>query len=67
VLINTSCATKQSLITQKPEPEEASPLVYDIIPSFINFPVSIKLKDIENQTNAILKGLIYEPEFAVRI
>jgi hypothetical protein len=35
-------------------------LVYDIIPSFINFPVSIKLKDIENQRNAILKGLIYE-------
>jgi hypothetical protein len=35
-------------------------LVYDITPSFINFPVSLKLKDIENQTNAILKGLIYE-------
>ncbi|WP_445738444.1 DUF4403 family protein [Mariniflexile sp.] len=60
VLLNLSCASKQSLITQKPEPEEARPLVYENVPSFINFPVTIKLKDIENQTNAILKGLIYE-------
>nr|WP_245243714.1 DUF4403 family protein [Mariniflexile gromovii] len=48
-------------MTLKPEPEEAvSPLVYDNVPSFINVPVSVKLKDIENQINSILKGLIYE-------
>src|SRR5690606_21281823 len=28
--------------------------------SFINVPVSIKLKDVENQINIVLKGLIYE-------
>ena len=60
IFINTSCASKQQLITIKPEPEDAAPLVYDNVPSFINVPVSIKLKDIENQINAVLKGLIYE-------
>ncbi|MFG6685448.1 DUF4403 family protein [Mariniflexile sp. HNIBRBA6329] len=61
LVFNTSCASKQQLMTLKPEPEEAvSPLVYDNVPSFINVPVSVKLKDIENQINSILKGLIYE-------
>lgn len=60
IMLTTSCGSKQALMTQKPEAEEASPLVYDNVPSFINVPVSIKLKDIEYQTNAILKGLIYE-------
>ncbi len=60
LVLCSACGSKQSLMTQKPEAEEAGPLVYDIEPSFINVPVSIKLKDIENQTNAILKGLIYE-------
>lgn len=56
----SSCGSKQSLFTQKPEAEEAEALVYDNFPSFINFPVNINLRDIENQTNAILKGVIYE-------
>ena len=60
VLINTACGTKPQLMTIKPEPEEAAPLVYDNTPSFLNVPVNIKLKDIENQINNILKGLIYE-------
>ena len=47
-------------MTLKPEPSEASPLVYEHSPSFINIPISVKLKDIENQTNTLLKGLIYE-------
>jgi Domain of unknown function (DUF4403) len=60
-LINSSCGSKKQLNTLKPEPEAAiTPLVYELDPSFINVPVSIKLLDIENQTNAILKGLIYE-------
>ncbi|OYX28232.1 MAG: hypothetical protein B7Z06_02150 [Flavobacteriales bacterium 32-35-8] len=61
VLISSSCASKKQLNTLKPEPETAAiPLVYELDPSFINVPVSIKLSDIENQTNAILNGLIYE-------
>uniref|UniRef100_UPI003F6947C1 DUF4403 family protein n=1 Tax=Mariniflexile litorale TaxID=3045158 RepID=UPI003F6947C1 len=60
LIINTSCASKQQLMTLKPEPEETMPLVLNHVPSFINVPVSVKLKDIENQINVILKGLIYE-------
>jgi len=44
----------------KPEPDDASPLVYETTPSFINLPISVKLKDVENQTNTLLNGLIYE-------
>ncbi|GAA3765544.1 DUF4403 family protein [Flavobacterium ginsengiterrae] len=55
-----SCSTTQKLETLKPEPDDASPLVYDASPSFINLPITVKLNDIENQTNSILNGLIYE-------
>ncbi len=44
----------------KPEPDNAAPLVYDNSPSFINLPVSIKTKDIENQVNKVLTGLIFD-------
>nr|WP_294928174.1 DUF4403 family protein [uncultured Flavobacterium sp.] len=54
------CSTSQKLATLKPEPDDASPLIYDSNPSFINLPISVKLNDIENQTNALLNGLIYE-------
>jgi hypothetical protein len=60
LILNSSCGTKKQLMTLKPEPSEASPLVYEHSPSFINIPISVKLKDIENQTNTLLKGLIYE-------
>ncbi|MBE8725539.1 DUF4403 family protein [Flavobacterium hungaricum] len=56
----TGCSSTQKIDTLKPEPDDASPLVYDSSPSFINLPISIKLSDIENQTNALLTGLIYE-------
>ena len=58
--ISISCSTTQKIATYKPEPDDASPLIYDNIASFINLPVTIKLKEIENQTNAFLKGIIYE-------
>ena len=56
----TGCSTSQKLATLKPEPDDASPLIYDSNPSFINLPISVKLNDIENQTNVLLSGLIYE-------
>lgn len=56
----TSCSTTDKIATLKPEPDDASPLVYENTPSFINLPISVKLKDIENQTNTLLNGLIYE-------
>ncbi|SEF72029.1 DUF4403 family protein [Flavobacterium urumqiense] len=56
----SGCSTSQKIATLKPEPDDAIPLVYENVPSFINLPISVKLKDIENQTNALLNGLIYE-------
>lgn len=56
----SSCSTSNKIAALKPEPDDASPLVYENTPSYINLPISVKLKDIENQTNALLTGLIYE-------
>ncbi|OOV20015.1 DUF4403 family protein [Flavobacterium sp. LM4] len=55
-----SCSTSKKLATLKPEPDDASPLIYDTNPSFINLPITVKLKDVENQTNTLLNGLIFE-------
>lgn len=55
-----SCSTSNKIAALKPEPDDASSLIYDNVPSFINLPVSVKLKDIENQTNSLLNGLIYD-------
>ncbi|WP_152556936.1 DUF4403 family protein [Flavobacterium sp. 83] len=60
IILISGCSTSQKIATLKPEPDDAVPLVYENIPSFINLPISIRLKDIENQTNTILNGLIYE-------
>lgn len=61
VTLLTSCSSATSKIEAlKPEPDDAVPLTYTNTPSFINLPVSIKLKDIQNQTNTLLNGLIYE-------
>ena len=55
-----SCSSTQKINALKPEPDEASPLIYDNVASFINLPIKLKLKDVENQTNKTLNGLIYE-------
>jgi hypothetical protein len=60
ILLLVSCATANKIATLKPDPDDAVPLVYESTPSYINLPVTIKLKDIENKTNALLNGLIYE-------
>lgn len=61
LILTTSCSsTSLKIEALKPEPDDAIPLTYTNTPSFINLPVSVKLKDIENQTNAFLNGLIYE-------
>ncbi|MCG9791496.1 DUF4403 family protein [Flavobacterium algicola] len=60
ILLFSSCTSLQKLETLKPEPDDATPIVYDTTPSFINLPIAIKLKDIENQTNSHLNGLIYD-------
>jgi hypothetical protein len=60
VFLFLSCSTSNKIAALKPEPDNAGPLVHETSPSFINLPISVKLKDVENQTNALLNGLIYE-------
>lgn len=59
-LLISGCATTNKIDALKPEPDDATPLVYENVASFINLPINVKLKDIENQTNIALSGLIYE-------
>ncbi len=59
-ILLSGCASSQKIAALKPEPDDAAPLLYDNAVSFINLPIKIKLKDIENQTNKYLTGLIYE-------
>jgi hypothetical protein len=60
LLILPGCSSTQKIEALKPEPDDAEPLLYDNAISFIDIPVIAKLKDIENQTNKTLNGLIYE-------
>lgn len=60
VLFLSSCSSSKKIAALKPEPDDASPLVYDNSPSFVSLPIVIKLKDVENQINKALNGLIYE-------
>ncbi|WP_374505501.1 DUF4403 family protein [Flavobacterium sp.] len=60
VVVTTNCSTPSKINSFKPEPDDAIPLVYENTPSFINLPITIQLKDIENTTNNLLNGLIYE-------
>jgi hypothetical protein len=60
LLLFYSCSTSQKITSLLPEPDNASPLVYENTPSFITLPITVKLQDIENQTNLLLNGLIYQ-------
>ncbi|HRP60721.1 MAG TPA: DUF4403 family protein, partial [Vicingus sp.] len=56
----SSCSTSKKIEALKPEPDDASPLVYDHSPSFVSLPITLQVKDVENQINKLLNGLIYE-------
>ena len=60
ILLSSSCSSVSKINAMKPEPNDASPLVYENLYSFINIPINIKLKEVENKTNNLLNGLIYE-------
>lgn len=59
-LLVVGCTSIGKINALQPEIDDAVPLVYENSPSFIHLPISIKLKDIENKTNNLLIGLIYE-------
>ncbi len=54
-----NCSVSSKIETLKPDADDAIPMVYETNPSYISMPISIKLKDIENKTNNLLNGLIY--------
>ena len=56
----SSCSTTAKIESMKPEPDDAAPLVYENAFSYLNMPISMKLKDIENKTNSLLSDLIYK-------
>jgi len=60
MLLLAGCSSTNQIAALKPEPDDASPLVYENSTSFISLPIKIKLQDIESQTNKFLNGVIYE-------
>jgi hypothetical protein len=55
-----SCSTTQKIEALKPLPSDDAPMVYKTKTSFVNMPLEISLKEIENQLNKTLSGQIYD-------
>jgi len=58
-LLLNSCSTTQRIEALKPLPSDDAPMVYNTKTSFVNMPLEISLKEIENQMNKTLNGEIY--------
>ncbi len=54
------CSSSQKIDSLKPEPSLNNPIAYKTTTSFVNMPMEVTLKEIENQLNKSLTGLIYE-------
>ena len=54
-----SCSTTQKIEALKPLPSNDAPMVFKTKTSFVNMPLEISLKEIENQLNKTLVGEIY--------
>ncbi len=59
-LFFNSCSTTQKIEALKPLPTDDAPMVYKTKTSFVNMPLEISLKEIENQLNKTLTGQIYD-------
>lgn len=58
-LFFNSCSTTQKIEALKPLPSDDAPMVVNTKTSFVNMPLQISLKEIENQLNKTLNGEIY--------
>ena len=58
-LIN-GCSSTQKIEAMKPLPSDHLPMVYKTNVSFVNMPLEISMKEIENQLNKSLNGQIYD-------
>lgn len=54
------CSSVQKIDAMKPLPSDNSPMVYKTNISFVNMPLEISVKEIENQLNKSLNGQIYD-------
>ncbi|MBS3992520.1 MAG: DUF4403 family protein [Bacteroidetes bacterium] len=55
-----SCGSSSVIKTLKPEADLTAPIHYNKEVSQLNIPISIKIKDIEQQVNKAINGLVYE-------
>lgn len=54
------CTGAQKIAALKPEPSGNEPVAYKTTTSFVSMPMEVTLREIENQLNKSLSGLIYE-------
>lgn len=59
-IVFVSCSTTNKIASLKPEPSKNVPMAYKTNTSFVSMPMEISMKEIENQLNKSLSGLIYE-------
>ena len=60
LLILIGCSATGKIASLKPEPSHNAPMAYKTTTSFVSMPMEISLKEIENQLNKSLVGLIYK-------
>ena len=53
-----SCSSTSKIASLKPEPSQNVPMAFKNTTSFVSMPMEISLKEIENQLNKSLSGLI---------
>jgi hypothetical protein len=58
--ILNSCSSTQKILAMKPLPSDEAPMVYKTNTSFVNMPLEISMKEIENQLNKTLNGQIFD-------
>ena len=61
-LLIFSCSSTSKIASLKPEPSQNVPMAYKTTTSFVSMPMEISLKEIENQLNKSLSGLIYQDD-----
>lgn len=59
-LLLFGCSSSNKIGALKPEPSKNVTMAYKTTTSFVSMPMEISLKEIENQLNKTLNGLIYE-------
>jgi len=57
-----SCSPTSKIAALKPEPSQNAPMAYKTNASFVSMPMEISLKEIENQLNKTLSGLVYQDD-----